>query len=212
MDIPLSRNLEREIPMSTKTGFRVLATLALLLILPGNLQGRQAVQPGRQITWQITAARVVNPGATASGAQGTVTNGYEIEAEAGSEGAAPIPKGTFRLTLSIFSPGQDQPGQKAGLWYLRGSWSLADKNLPPQAAKARHSRGVIKGELTGELPFNPALSSGSVHAQVRMPMSPQAGGWGKGRGAFKGNEKFEGQLDLVLERWQKTSKPQGGTK
>ena len=199
--------------MSIKIASKVLATISLLLILTGPSQGQQAGQPGRQISWQITAAKVLNPGTTATGTQGIVTNGYEIEAEAGSEDeAAPIRKGIFHLTLSIFSPGQDRPGQKAGLWYLRGNWSLADKNLPPQAAKARHSRGVIKGELTGELPFNPALSPGNVNAQVRVPMSPQAGGWGKGKGTFKGNEKFAGQLDLSMERWQKTRKHEGGTK
>jgi len=199
--------------MILRNAFKCLATLAMLLIFAGNSSGKQDIRPGRQIAWQLTGVRVLNPGATNTGPQGTMTTGYAIEAEATSaDEAAPIRQGTFRLTLSISSPGQDRPGEKAGLWYLRGNWSLAAKNLPPEAAKARHSKGVIKGELTGELPFNPALSLGNVQARIRMPMSPQAGGWGKGKGTFTGNEKFAGQLELVWERWQKTNRMKGGAK
>jgi len=198
--------------MLRKIVFTAFGTLSLLLILTGNLPAQEVFQPGQQIGWQLTSAQVIRPGNTATGPQGIVTSGYEIEAEATAVGVAPIRHGIFRLNLTVNAPLPEVTGQKAASYHLRGNWSITDKNLPPQAAKARHSQGVIKGDLSGESSFNPTLSPGKIAVQVRVPMSPLTTGWGKGKGTFKGNEKFEGQLDLTLERWQRTSKPEGEKK
>lgn len=51
---------------------------------------------------------------------------------------------------------------------------------------------VIKSNLSAVLHFNPVIESGSVNAQVKIPMSLTIGRWTFSEGTFSGNEKFEG--------------------
>jgi hypothetical protein len=130
--------------------------------------------------------------------EGTLVTGYTIKGAAVPRGSAPVKRGAITLIMSMFAPRQDLPGQKAGQWQVRGKWTITGYKASEAARKARHSPEVVKGTLTATLPFNPATTHGIVDAQVKLPHL--AAGGGNGRGAFRGNERFEGNLDLALQR------------
>lgn len=145
--------------------------------------------------WQLLNARVLRPGEASETSGGTLSSGYTIEADAAAVGEAPfIQKGIFRLIVTTFSPKEDQPGQKAGRWYVQGSWILTG----PVSAKLRHAPSTIRGELTADLPFDPTKGQGELLAQVKVPRVPPPSRWVAGEGTFAGNERFEGKLTLTI--------------
>jgi len=181
----------------------VVFLFGLILFLPARLPAQspveQGVKPASGFTWRLSNARIVKPGQTMEATEGTIISGYTIRADAQAEGSAPIPQGRFTVTLTIFSPRQDMPGQKAGFWYLRGDWSLAGLDVDPASLKKRHLRDAYHGTLVAELPFNPTVAPGTIEASVKIaPIGPSGtrsrGSKGKvlGKGKFLGNEKFEG--------------------
>jgi hypothetical protein len=161
--------------------------------------------PGVQdavLGWQLSAARVVNPGVTTVGPQGTLTSGYVLEARAKAVGPdTPVQNGTFKIELSTFSPSQDMPGQKAGTWYVRGDWRITKGNIAAAEGRSRHGPSFLNGSLSVELPFNPVTEAGPVNAAVSLPRAPQAGRWASGNGTFNGNETFEGLIQIDAQIW-----------
>jgi hypothetical protein len=127
--------------------------------------------PGIQdavLGWQLTQARVLNPGATTISPQGTLTSGYVLEATAKAiDPDTPVQNGTFKIDLNAFSPSQDMPGQKAGTWYVRGDWQITKRNIAAAEQDARHGPSFLNGSLSVELPFNPA-TEGPVNAAVSL--------------------------------------------
>lgn len=173
----------------------LLAT-AVPVCMSAEEQGSEKTQLApEKLSWQLTGARVVRTGATSDIGEGTITNGYTVESDAIVQGGgALMPKGKFKLMATVFSPKIDKPEQKAGRWYLRGSWFITSESL----TKAHRAPTAFKGDLDAELPFNPATSEGSVEAQVRMPKMPVGNRWSSGKGTFSGNERFEGVLTLTF--------------
>lgn len=152
--------------------------------------------------WQLTNAKVVNPGSTSKTDEGTLTTGYTVEATAVAQGiGAPVQRGTFRVTMSIFFPQQDMPGQKAGQWYLTGKWTITDAMADKKTLKIRHNQSVSKGTLKTSLSFNPAAQKGSLDAYVAIQMSPAGGRWTSAEGVFSGNERMEGFILLNGDKW-----------
>jgi hypothetical protein len=166
----------------------------------------------RLLVWNVTNARMVNAGRTERVQNGVLSAGYIVEADAAAtDPSAPMQRGTFRITLTAFSPAMDMPGQKAGAWYVQGDWSITDEKATEKEKAARHSPTVIKGSLTAELAFNPASDRGTVNALIRLPLSP-ADRRAAGKGTFSGNEKFEGMITLNAKIWPEVMKIKGVAK
>lgn len=182
--------------------------LAVTMLLSGNAVA--GVYKSTAVTWQLTDARVLGSGKSAATEEGTLITDYLVEATATATGESPVKLGQFRLSLTIFSPKKDMPGQKAGLWYLRGSWSITDEKAKMEAKKSRHHEAVVRGQLSSVLEFNPAANPGPIDAQIIIPASSIQGKMRRGGGAFSVDETFTGKLDVVLERWQDTNEEING--
>lgn len=209
--------MRTKIPLMLALG--TLAFLSVPLLGPAAAAGQAGpVEPpdvvgtvaGEKIGWELKDARVVNPGASMAVPQGTLINGYTIEATATPIGDAGSVKAKFRMTASLFSPNGTMAGQKVGHWYMTGIWTITDsKEVIP--AKVRHSPGMLSGRFLAELPFNPASASGKVDATlllsgVSAPGHRAAAG---GKGTFSGNEKFEGRIQFSKGKVE--VKPAGAT-
>jgi hypothetical protein len=189
-----------------------LVILGLTVSIPLSLSAKDLLPSitSAAFDWQISKAQVVDPGKTRTTKKGTLTNGYVIEAVAlANSSDAPIKKGTFRITANAFLPAEDMPGQKAGNWYVRGNWSITDEEATEKEKEARHSAGVVTGNLFATLDFNPCESAGPVSAQVLFPMTPNGGVWARGEGTFIGNEKFEGSIVIDANVWPDVAKIKG---
>lgn len=157
-----------------------------------------AGQPPAIIDWQLSGAKVNSWGAIATMKEGRMRTGIKIEAKADtSTPEAIFSEGIFHIDMTAFSPLKDMPGQKRGQWYLRGSWTITAKDADPSVVKARHNPFLLAGVLSTSLPFDPAVKSGLMEAQVRL----QRGGTKPliGRmppGSYSGNSNFEGTLTI----------------
>ncbi len=157
----------------------------------------QHPQPGAAKSgWEITEARVLDPGRTSVEPEGTLTTGYTIEARARSMAGERLPDGVFRVVVSAFLPKSDMPGQRAGVWHVNGQWTITDGRASDAEKAARHSVARLKGRIATDLVFNPAAEDGRFSAVVRLPTSPVAGRLVRGGGVFSGNSRFEGSLVL----------------
>jgi hypothetical protein len=177
-------------------------TVAIVLVscpvLCANQQVRAVPAKGTPFGWELGGNTVMNQGKSADIREGTLVTGYTIHAEAMGIGHAPVKTGLFRLTLTAFSPKFDMPGQKAGVWYLRGEWTITDESADPKLRKVRHNPAVIRGTLSAKLPEDPRAYRGQVAAAVRVPR--MADGAGLGQGTLQGDGLFEGTINLVLRR------------
>jgi hypothetical protein len=188
--------------MSVPSRRRLLFLTAFLLctqLTPAwGATDKAGVANERLVAWQLSEARLLSPGTTSESPQGVMNTGCRIEAKAASaDPRAPFPLGTFHVTLTLFSPKKDMPGQQAGRWYLRGDWSLVAFDAPPEALRVRHNPYTLKGTVTGELGFNPVQSPGELAAEVFVQQAAMKRTLGRpGGGRFEGNEKFEGILHL----------------
>ncbi|MEW6519822.1 MAG: hypothetical protein AB1461_10450 [Thermodesulfobacteriota bacterium] len=190
----------------------VLMALTLLALCTGQPEAVAGTEQGggKMFSWQLQDAEVVSRGETLTSSTGILTKGYVVEALAvTSQGKAPVRTGRYTVDVTAFSPAKDLPGQKAGVWYVRGTWTLTDQTADEEELKAHHNPGTIKGFLDAELPFNPLTDGGAFDAQVRVPMAPGAAGWAAGDGTFTGNERFEGTLNLNLKKLSRSQR-QGG--
>jgi hypothetical protein len=201
--------------MRTKSFFRLLSIgLAAALTLSLSPAQVQAKQPGGEelVLWELKQTKITDPGKTVNVPPdkktgfpgGVLTTGFTIEAKAKSKSDLLVPEGTFRLTLSAFSPAADMPAQRAGFWYIQGKWTLVDKNADKaadkKAAKARHNLYTMEGRVHSALPFNPALEQGrNMSMKASVPMSPAAGQWVRGKkGVLTLNAGLEGEIQLPL--------------
>ena len=179
-----------------------LLLAALSVVTAGLIQpaAAQGFPPLKKLTWQLTDAQVVSSGKTVTTDQGQLVEGYVIEAKALAEHGGVVKEGTCTLNLTAFQPLEALPGQEAGLWYLRGSWTLSAVKPEPMMNKTRHNPDAIKGYIVADLPFNPLSETGLFDAKIKVPMTLGAAGWGDGSGTFSGNEKFEGVLSVNFNR------------
>lgn len=183
----------------------VFLVLTLALLLAPALAKKQVASEVPLVeevfTWQLSNARVVSSPQVGETPEGILITDYIVEAVVASqEEFAPVTQGKFRLTATVFSPKADMVGQRAGYWYLRGTWTVTEESTDPKALKARYGPGVVKGSLSAELSFNPLTQVGAVTAQVRLPMLPQGGRWGSGEGIFSGSELLNGEMTVTLNR------------
>jgi hypothetical protein len=104
--------------------------------------------------------------------------------------------------LSAFSPARDMPGQRAGVWYVRGSFTIADPGASTSVVTARHSARVVRGTLSAETRFDPAVQKGPLKGTVRLPAWLAGASWTSGGGTLAANERLEGRIDLVYDQWK----------
>ncbi|MBK9516117.1 MAG: hypothetical protein IPO09_01965 [Anaeromyxobacter sp.] len=152
--------------------------------------------------WRLSGARVTKASAPVRTPQGLLVTDYTVEARAtGTAASNPVRKATFVFTGTVFSPFADRPGQKAGQWYLHGSWTITGAGADPSLLKGRHNPFVAEGNLDAALAANPA-EQGALPVQAAVVLEPsQVGGrWTRGTGTFVGNGRLEGVLkaDVTL--------------
>lgn len=191
-----------------------ILVILCLLAPAGSLSADRA--PGIEdaaFGWQLTNVKVVSAGETKTSKEGTLTRGYVVEGKVKATGAStPIQNGSFRLAVSAFSPAADGVGQKAGVWYVQGTWKIVDDKATKKEKEARYSAVSVKGAISAELSFNPAASQGPVNGMVVIPSSPAAGRWTRAAGTFTGNEKFEGVMQMDASLWPDVAKTKGVTR
>jgi hypothetical protein len=179
----------------------LLITLVSATALAEASPSAKKVTTSEEVVWELTKTEVVDPGQTLTSSEGTLITGYVIEAKAKAKNNNVVPEGQLRLTMSLFSPNEDMLGQKAGLWYVQGKWTITKKDYDPATVKVRHNPDVMEGDLQTELTFNPRESQQNWSAAARLPMSLAVGRWSKGDGSFSFNGQLEGDLFLALELW-----------
>jgi hypothetical protein len=189
--------------MKRRTVYIVVAiavALAAMLVATTSLAKRPPLTQ-EAVAWDLANVEVVDAGQVITLDEGVMTKGYTLVARARSTGGNVVPEGQLVLKLDAFSPFADMPGQQAGLWYIRGDWSITRKNAPPESANARHSPDVVKGKIQAELGFNPAEEAGNWSALATLPMSTAAGRWGRGQGTFSLDGQGAGALILDATLW-----------
>ena len=173
----------------------------MLILIP---LAAQAADQARQtdMVWKLMNGRVIESGRRTNTGQGEMISGYVIEADAyDREGARK--EGVFRVELSSFQPTENLPGQVAGNYYVRGSWSIS-KELPEESnVSRRRDRNAIGGHLEADLTFDPTVSNGDLQATLNVPTSLSLGGWLKAVGTFSGDRLFNGDLTLAVTRLAK---------
>jgi len=187
-----------------KIWFIVIGALLVTLVTASALVAApltKKVTTSEEVVWELTKAEVVDPGQTILTEQGTLVEGYTIEAKAKAKNNNVVPEGQLRLTMSLFSPNRDLPGQQAGHWYAQGKWTITKQNYDPEKVKVRHNPDVMGGDLQTELTFNPLEGQQNWSAKARLPMSLAVGRWSKGDGSFSFNGQLEGDLFLAFELW-----------
>jgi hypothetical protein len=146
--------------------------------------------------WQLSEAKVVNPGTVGALTEGSMRSGIKIEAKAVTQTPGAIfPEGTFSITFNAFSPTKDMPGQKAGIWYLRGEWTITAPNVDPAILKARYNPYSLSGRLIGSVPYDPATTIGMLEAEVILQRGGTKPRTGRiPAGTFTGTTIMEGKL------------------
>ncbi len=204
---------------------RLFATAGLLLMLaglqPAPVMAQEAGDSPRYEnaqSWNLTSVTVADKGQSVNLAEGKLAQNFTLEAKATAtnQTGSLVPAGTFRLVMSSFAPSSDQRGQKKGIWYVHGKWTLTDEKAP-QAGHAGPQAGVISGQISAELPFNPVTTSRNWTAKVRLPITKivPVGQTGTmqlsrgGDGTLELDSKHEGKLSLNLRLQPVALNPEG---
>ena len=187
--------------MKIKYALTVILLGLVLVLLVGSAAAKPPVTVNNQVIWELKKAVIVSTGTTQDTPEGVFIQGVVVEAMAKTKSGKTIPEGTFRLSFDLFRPNMDMPGQKAGFWYVVGSWTISKKDAAPESLKARHSPDIVQGSIKAELTFNPLESPGNWSALASLPMSPAAERWSRGKGSLSLNAAFTGDLYLDLEVW-----------
>jgi hypothetical protein len=177
----------------------VIATLQAIIGLIFFLStqvGSAADQPPAVIEWQLTETKVITWGTMGNGAEGSMRSGIKIEGKAVTATPGAIfSEGKFSTTLNAFMPTEDMGDQKAGTWYLRGQWSVTAQGADPAILTSRYNPYSISGQLTASVPYDPAIATGVMVAEVRLQRAgtkPRTGRMPVG--SFAGSTIFEGTL------------------
>ncbi len=162
-----------------------------------------------EVGWQITNTTVVKASQAVTFRQGVIVDDYIVSGDAAAlSTATPIQKGKIRFVVNLFSPIRDMPGQRAGLWYLQGTWTIRADDADPELLKIRHNPYVIEGDIKAELANNPVdQPTAELEAKVYILNSMAAGRWTNGYGAFTGNSTFEGSITLNIDMHPDLTQP-----
>lgn len=189
-------------------GLQLLAGLGLST---ASAMAQEIAEPPRldnAVSWNLTDTIVVSKGQVDVMKEGEFAHDLIIEskATATNPSGSVIPAGTFKLVMSAFSPAYDQRGQKQGIWYVWGKWTLTDVKASP-SGNGKQRAGEISGQISAELAFNPVVTPKNWTAKIRLPMTrnapvSQAGSQpARGEGALTMDSKREGNMSLNLRLW-----------
>jgi|GEM_PF-2199311 len=152
------------------------------------------------MVWEIGDATLLSEGNATEGSQGLLLLGAEIKATATARSAnVPIQEGLLTLNFGLFQPSEDMPGQKAGRWYLVGTWRLENATAPEAVRSVRHNPETLTGQLLADLDVNPLVEPSSFVALLRTS-AYEAAKAAIGTGALILNEKFSGQMELNVKQ------------
>ena len=184
--------------------FVALATVmvvSILLIASSVLAKKPVVNP-ELVIWNLSKIQVVNEGTLVELKEGVYYQGYTIEAKAKAKGGNIVPDGIFVLTMDVFSPYEDMVSQKAGFWYVQGTWTITKNNAPEEELKVKHNPNKAEGIVIAELTYNPIITGTNWTGRAVMQMGLAAGQWSRGDGTLTFNESIGADLFLNLSRWQ----------
>jgi hypothetical protein len=173
--------------------------LVLGLALSATSARAQERIDAQNVGWALSTIRVVDAGTLTNAKEGALRTGIVLRANAKARGTAPVGAGTWTATLTSFTPAQDMPGQKAGVYYVRGEWQLRGRGASGDH-RVRHDRDLVKGMLVAELTFDPTTNAAAWNAVALMPKTTVAGKWGQGTGTIHIDTTAGGELTLALAR------------
>lgn len=150
--------------------------------------------------WQLSNPRVVSAGQTAALPEGALTTAYQVEADAVSQDGLEARYAIFQLTLTVFRPAQDMPGQQAGRWYVKGAWSLSDLNASQYTKSFRHNPAVLEGQVAAELDYDPLAAADGFTGLVQMPLANTGGRWTSAVGTLSFNTQAGGALGFAASQ------------
>lgn len=161
----------------------------------------------QSVVWTLDGATVVAEGisgtmtASPGFPGGSMTDGYVVQANAISNQPDAAFSGELKLMLSVFSPAVDYGEQKAGLWYVRGTWTITRAGAEATVLNIRHNPDVLSGKIQAELPYNPAVAPENWTGLINLPMSQAAGRWARGTGTLSLDAQLNGYLALDANIW-----------
>jgi hypothetical protein len=182
-----------------------IAVLLLLLIVPLSMTtavcSDNKVEPRKIVGWYLDHAKVVRNGQAVKTSIGSLGSGCVVEATATAIGDAPIETGRFRIIYTAFSHSKRIDNTESSQWHISGDWTITATGGRSRARGSRNGSAVLKGSLSSLLLFNPMASKGTIKATISVPMSRTGKKRLMGDGTFYGNDRFEGQMFLALDRW-----------
>lgn len=186
---------------------RIFVLLGALLATVAGTISPASADPGQAlttkvITWKLSRGKVLSKGTTKDVPEGKIVSGCVIEGQAVSANQGiPFSKGKYRVSLTLFSPKRDLPGQKAGTWYLTGDWTITNTAASREDLAARHNSHETGGSFSLDSPFNPLVGKGNLNGSLLLRSNGAQGKVGSvGRGNFAVNQLFEGRLLVPAPR------------
>lgn len=161
----------------------------------------------QSVVWTLDGATVVADGFSGTmGASpgfpgGSMTDGFVVQANAISNQPDAAFSGVLEMTISTFSPAVDYGEQKAGVWYVRGVWTITRSGAEAATLNVRHNPDVLSGKIQAELPYNPAVARENWTGLINLPMSQAAGRWARGTGTLSLDAQLNGYLALDANIW-----------
>lgn len=162
------------------------------------------------VNWQLSKVHMTSPGQVLEAKEGVMTRQYVLEAEARPAKGNEAVKAVFRLTMDVFSPSEDMPGQAKGQWYVQGRWTLEPDANNASPAQSELLSSPVSGRVQAALPFDPTTQAADWKASVQIPMGRMRAESARSgvRPVRGGGEVFfaaggEGRLSVDLKLWPK---------
>lgn len=131
---------------------------------------RSAAFASTNATWKLTNVLKIGAAQVVQSKEGALKRQYVIGADADAGSQALFPRAHLRLTLDVFSPAKNMPGQMKGKWYVHGIWTLEPDAQAAVSAEAGALTGPLSGRVQAELPFDPTASNKKWKGTVQIPM------------------------------------------
>jgi hypothetical protein len=155
-----------------------VAAIMLCLASPAVLaqpQSQQTEEAGagfanERVNWQLSNLHVTSPGQVLEAQEGVLTRQYVLEAEARPAPGNGEVKALFRLTMDVFTPAEDMPGQTKGQWYVQGRWTLEPDVRAGSNVQSELLASAISGRAQAALSFDPTARLSDWKASVQIPM------------------------------------------
>lgn len=149
-----------------------LAVLALLGVFATSAwaEDQRVTFANASVTWKLTSVLKTGAAQVMQSKEGTLKRQYVIGADADAGTQALFPKAHLRLTIDVFSPVKNMPGQVKGKWYVHGTWTLEPDAQAGASSDAGALTGPLSGRVQAELPFDPTATNKKWKGAVLIPM------------------------------------------